>query len=80
MPSILRWQEQRRRAAVGLGDDPDFRAVGKRISREEAEATDEIADRPQCAVYLVKVIELDYGMQPDQLSMEEIQNFLRPIV
>jgi hypothetical protein len=31
-------------------------------------------------LYLVKAVELPDGVQPDQLSSEEIQNLLRPIV
>jgi len=43
-------------------------------------ATDEIADRLQRIIFAVKTVELDEGKQPDQLTAEEIQNFLHPIV
>lgn len=43
-------------------------------------AAEEIEERLQRRVYLVKRVELPDGGQPDQLSLEEIQNVLRPIV
>ena len=43
-------------------------------------AAEEIADRLQRVVFKVKTIELDRGVQPDQLSTEAIQNILRPIM
>ena len=36
-------------------------------------ATEEIADRLQRVIYQVKTVELDNGVQPDQLSAEEIR-------
>jgi DNA primase len=44
------------------------------------EAMEEIAERLQPVVYLVSTVELPKDLQPDQLSPEEIQNILRPIV
>jgi DNA primase len=42
-------------------------------------ATEETGDRLQQVVYSVNTVELTAGIQPDQLSAEEIENILRPI-
>jgi DNA primase len=43
-------------------------------------AAEEIGDGLQQVIYMVKTIELADGVQPDQLSAEEIRNILSPVV
>ncbi len=43
-------------------------------------ATVEIADRLQHVIFRVNTVELDDGQQPDQLTIEEIRNILRPLI
>jgi DNA primase len=60
----------------------DFAHVVVRLDSDQAGkvAAEGIVDRLQRVVYKVDLVELKDSIQPDQLSMSEIQSLIAPVV